>query len=80
MQANCWDDEADYDYAVLVEGLHRYLRLKTMLIALPPSFLPQVVEGLKSLSANGLRYSIPNHGIQKSHLDSIRASYGGDGI
>ncbi len=47
-----------------------------MLMAIPPSFLPQVVEGLKSLSENGLRYPIPNHGIQKSPLDSIEASYG----
>ncbi len=47
-----------------------------MLMAIPPSFLPQLVEGLKSLSDNGLRYPIPNHGIQKSPLDSIAASYG----
>ncbi len=47
-----------------------------MLMAIPPSFLPQVVEGLKALSDNGLRYPIPNHGIQKSPLDSIAASYG----
>lgn len=36
----------------------------------------QVVAGLKALSDNGLRYPIPNHGIQKSPLDSITASYG----
>lgn len=47
-----------------------------MLMAIPPSYLPQVVEGLKSLSDNGLRYPIPNHGLQKSPLDSIRSSYG----
>jgi uncharacterized protein (DUF169 family) len=47
-----------------------------MLIALPPSFLPKVVEGLAALSKNGLRYPIPNHGIQKSPLDSIQSSYG----
>ena len=47
-----------------------------MLMALPPSFLPQVVAGLKALSDNGLRYPIPNHGIQKSPLDSIATSYG----
>ena len=51
-----------------------------MLIALPPKFLPQIVEGLKALSANGLRYPIPNHGIQKSPLDSIKASYGSDRV
>ncbi|MGE0486910.1 MAG: DUF169 domain-containing protein [Gammaproteobacteria bacterium] len=47
-----------------------------LLIALPPSFLPQTVEGLAQLSKNGLRYPIPNHGIQKSPLDSIETSYG----
>lgn len=47
-----------------------------MLVALPPSFLPGVVEGLAQLSKNGLRYPIPNHGIQKSPLDSISKSYG----
>lgn len=47
-----------------------------MLVALPPSYLPQVVAGLQALSNNGLRYPIPNHGIQKSPLDSIAASYG----
>jgi uncharacterized protein (DUF169 family) len=47
-----------------------------MLIALPPSYLPKVVEGLGALSKNGLRYPIPNHGIQKSPLDSIETSYG----
>ena len=47
-----------------------------LLIALPPSYLPGVVEGLAALDRNGLRYPIPNHGIQKSPLDSIRSSYG----
>lgn len=47
-----------------------------LLIALPPSFLPKVVQGLAALSKNGLRYPIPNHGIQKSPLDSIATSYG----
>lgn len=47
-----------------------------LLIALPPSYLPKLVEGLASLSRNGLRYPIPNHGIQKSPLDSIETSYG----
>jgi uncharacterized protein (DUF169 family) len=48
-----------------------------MLIALPPSYLPKLVEGLAALDRNGLRYPIPSHGIQKSPLDSIQASYGG---
>jgi len=46
------------------------------LVALPPSFLPKVVEGLAALNKNGLRYPIYNHGIQKSPLDSIQKSYG----
>ena len=49
-----------------------------LLIALPPSYLPGVVEGLAALDRNGLRYPIPGHGIQKSPLDSIAQSYGGD--
>ncbi len=47
-----------------------------LLMAIPPSFLPKVVDGLAALSRNGLRYPIPNHGIQKSPLDSIQQSYG----
>ena len=47
-----------------------------LLMALPPSYLPKVVEGLAALSKNGLRYPIPSHGIQKSPLDSIAVSYG----
>jgi len=47
-----------------------------MLMAMPPSFLPAAVDGLEALSNNGLRYPIPNHGIQKSPMDSIQASYG----
>ena len=45
-------------------------------MAIPPSYLPGVLAGLEALSRNGLRYPIPNHGIQKSPLDSIRTSYG----
>ncbi len=47
-----------------------------MLIALPPSFLPQVIDGLAALSKNGLRYPIPNHGLDKSPMASINQSYG----
>ncbi len=48
-----------------------------LLMALPPSHLPQIVEGLASLSKNGLRYPIPNHGLDKSPLASLAQSYGG---
>ena len=47
-----------------------------LLIALPPSYLPGLVEGLAALDRTGLRYPIPSHGIQKSPLDSIETSYG----
>ena len=47
-----------------------------LLIALPPSFLPQIVEGLAALSKNGLRHPIPNHGPNKSPLASLAQSYG----
>ena len=48
-----------------------------LLMALPPSHLPHIVEGLASLSKNGLRYPIPNHGLDKSPLASLAQSYGG---
>jgi uncharacterized protein (DUF169 family) len=48
-----------------------------LLIALPPSYLPQIVLGLEALSKNGLRYPIPNHGLDKSPLASLTQSYGG---
>ena len=47
-----------------------------MLVALPPSYLPQVLEGLAELSKNGLRYPIPNHGIQESPRRSFEQGYG----
>ena len=51
-----------------------------LLIAMPPSFLPKLINGLEKLDKNGLRYPIPNHGIQKSPLDSIKKSYGESNI
>jgi uncharacterized protein (DUF169 family) len=47
-----------------------------MLIALPPSYLPKLCEGLAALSRNGLRYPIPNHGLDKSPIASLARSYG----
>ncbi len=46
-----------------------------LLIALPPSFLPKAIEGLKALSENGLRYPIPNHGLEVSPLAAMKKSY-----
>jgi uncharacterized protein (DUF169 family) len=47
-----------------------------LLIALPPSFLPRIIEGLQALSGNGLRYPIPNHGLDISPMSTIIKSYG----
>ena len=47
-----------------------------LLVALPPSYLPGIVEGLAALSSNGLRYPIPNHGLEVSPLASMAKSYG----
>ncbi len=46
-----------------------------LLIALPPSYLPGIVEGLAALSRNDLRYPIPNHGLEVSPLASMAKSY-----
>jgi uncharacterized protein (DUF169 family) len=48
-----------------------------LLMAIPPSFLPKVIEGLASLHKNGLRYPIPPLGIQSSPQASLAASYPG---
>jgi uncharacterized protein (DUF169 family) len=47
-----------------------------LLVALPPSDLPKIIAGLEALSRNGLRYPIPNHGIQLSPAASMAQSYG----
>ena len=47
-----------------------------LLMALPPRFLPKVIDGLARLSANGLRYPIPQYGIQQDVAAGMAASYG----
>lgn len=47
-----------------------------LLMALPPKFLPKVIEGLATLSRNGLRYPIPQYGIQSDARAGLGASYG----
>lgn len=47
-----------------------------MLMAIPPSYLPKVVAGLKALSRNGLRYPIPNLGLTTSPEVALKKSYG----
>jgi len=46
-----------------------------LLMAIPPKFLPKIIEGLGRLSANGLRYPIPPYGIQQDVRAGMGASY-----
>jgi uncharacterized protein (DUF169 family) len=46
-----------------------------MLIALPPRFLPKAIAGMQALSSNGLRYPIPQYGIQADVRAGMGASY-----
>jgi uncharacterized protein (DUF169 family) len=46
-----------------------------LLMAIPPAYLPKVVEGLAKLSSNGLRYPIPQYGIQNDARAGLAVSY-----
>jgi uncharacterized protein (DUF169 family) len=46
-----------------------------MLMALPPSYIPQAIAGMQALSMNGLRYPFPQYGIQQDVRDGMAASY-----
>ena len=47
-----------------------------LLMAIPPSFLPNVIDGLAALSRNGLRYPIPPYGITADARAGLGVSYG----
>ena len=47
-----------------------------LLMAIPPMFLPKTIEGMKRLAANGLRYPIPQYGIQSDARAGLAVSYG----
>ncbi len=47
-----------------------------LLMAIPPRFLPKTIEGMKRLAANGLRYPIPQYGIQSDARAGLAVSYG----
>ena len=51
-----------------------------LLIAFAPSFLEPIVRGLASLSRAGLRYPIPNIGLDVSPAKALAQSYGAQGI
>jgi uncharacterized protein (DUF169 family) len=46
-----------------------------MLMAIPPRFLPKVIDGLAKLSRNGFRYPIAPLGVQHSPSASLARSY-----
>ena len=47
-----------------------------LLMALPPHFLPKIIAGLDHLSRNGLRYPIPQYGINNDVRAGMGVSYG----
>jgi uncharacterized protein (DUF169 family) len=47
-----------------------------LLLALPPRYLPKAIEGMKRLGSNGLRYPIPQYGIQADARAGLSVSYG----
>tara|TARA_X000000950_G_scaffold125037_1_gene156427 strand:+ start:4412 stop:5191 length:780 start_codon:yes stop_codon:yes gene_type:complete len=46
-----------------------------LLMAIPPSFLPKVLQGLDALSQNGLRYPIPSYGVSNDARPGMGVSY-----
>ena len=48
-----------------------------LLMAIPPGFLPKVIDGLDHLSRNGLRYPIAPYGVNNDARAGMGVSYGG---
>ena len=46
-----------------------------LLMAIPPHFLPKVIQGLEALASNGLRYPIPSYGINNDVKAGMGVSY-----
>ena len=46
-----------------------------LLMAIPPSYLPKVIQGLEALSRNGLRYPIPQYGVNNDVRAGMGVSY-----
>jgi uncharacterized protein (DUF169 family) len=46
-----------------------------LLLATPPAFVVKAIEGMKRLAANGLRYPIPQYGIQSDARAGLAVSY-----
>jgi uncharacterized protein (DUF169 family) len=47
-----------------------------LLMAMPPKYLPKAIAGMTRLSSNGLRYPIPQYGIQSDARAGLAVSYG----
>ena len=47
-----------------------------LLMALPPKYLPRAIAGMERIAANGLRYPIPQYGIQQDARAGLAYSYG----
>ncbi|MEC7078622.1 MAG: DUF169 domain-containing protein [Pseudomonadota bacterium] len=46
-----------------------------LLMAIPPHFLPKIIQGLEALASNGLRYPIPSYGINNDVRAGMGVSY-----
>jgi uncharacterized protein (DUF169 family) len=46
-----------------------------LLMAIPPSFLPKIIAGMEALSRNGLRYPIPQYGVNNDVRAGMGVSY-----
>ena len=46
-----------------------------LLMAIPPSFLPRVIQGMDALSRNGLRYPIPSYSVSNDVRQGMGVSY-----
>ena len=46
-----------------------------LLMAIPPDFLPRVIQGMDALSRNGLRYPIPSYGVSNDVRQGMGVSY-----
>lgn len=47
-----------------------------LLMAIAPAYLPKAIEGMRRLAGNGLRYPIPQYGIQSDARAGLAVSYG----
>lgn len=47
-----------------------------LLMALPPKYLPKAIAGMDRIARNGLRYPIPQYGVQTDARAGLAVSYG----